>query len=144
MQLDFLYSLFEMVLITFLVIVIDCLFDKSNLEETSFILGSQSGKVESVMRGETRDLGRLIAGATVQEPIEYVVWEVRKQRTWGGGLASTHPPNPSPSPGSNALWHDLKCTSESHKQTLVMLQQIGRCWLLLQFGCKMSLTGSYI
>lgn len=53
MRLDFLYSLFEMVLITFLVIVTDCLFDKSNLEETSFILGSQSGKVESVMRGET-------------------------------------------------------------------------------------------
>lgn len=105
MQLDFLYSLFEMVLITFLVIVTDCLFDKSNLEETSFILGSLSGKVESVMRGETRDLGRLIAGGTEQEPIEYMVWEVRKQRTWGGGLASTHPPNPSPSPA--AMHYDM-------------------------------------
>lgn len=52
-----------MVLITFLVIVTDCLFDKSNLEEVSFIPGSQSGKVESVMRAETRERGRLIAGA---------------------------------------------------------------------------------
>lgn len=52
-----------MVLITFLVIVTDCLLDKSNMEEDSFIPGSWSGKVESVMRGETREWGKLIAGA---------------------------------------------------------------------------------
>lgn len=41
-----------MVLTTFLVIVTDCLFDKCNVEKDSFIPGSQSEKVESVVRGE--------------------------------------------------------------------------------------------